>query len=105
MAELINDNLHEIIKSTGKPVLVDFYGDWCSPCKMIAPIIDDLIMEYEGRLEIIKVNVDENSESTAMYGVRSIPTLLVFDCNGELVKKQAGAIPKSRIVEMFEKYL
>lgn len=105
MAELINDNLQEMIKSAGKPVLVDMYADWCGPCKMIGPIIDDLISEYEGKLEIIKVNVDENPKSTAALGVRSIPTLLVFDKNGELVKKQAGAIPKSQIVALFASQL
>jgi len=105
MGELINDNLEAQIKSAGKPVLVDMYAEWCGPCKMIAPIIDELIKEYEGKIEIIKVNVDENPVSTAAFGIRSIPTLLVFDKSGELKKKQAGAIPKSKIVELFESYL
>lgn len=105
MAELVNDNLQELVKSAGKPVLVDMYAEWCGPCKMISPIIDDLIKEYEGKVEIIKVNVDENPVSAADFNVRSIPTLLVFDKLGELKKKQSGAIPKSKIVELFESYI
>ena len=105
MAELVTDNLKELIDSAGKPVLVDMYAEWCGPCKMIGPIIDDLIKEYEGKVEIIKVNVDENPNSAAAFGIRSIPTLLVFDNSGELKKKQSGAIPKSKIVEMFESYI
>ena len=105
MAELKTDNLQELVASAGKPVLVDMYAEWCGPCKMIGPIIDDLIKEYEGKVEIIKGNVDENPVSAAAFGVRSIPTLLVFDKSGELKKKQAGAIPKSKIVELFEGYI
>jgi thioredoxin 1 len=105
MAELTNDNLQEVIKSVGKPVLVDMYAEWCGPCKMIHPIIDDLIKEYDGKLEIIKVNVDVNPVTAAAFSVRSIPTLLVFDKTGELKKKQAGAIPKSQIVALFESYI
>lgn len=105
MAELTNDNLESVIKESGKTVLVDMYAEWCGPCKMISPIIDDLVKEYEGKLEVIKVNVDDNPVSAAAFGVRSIPTLLVFDKNGELVKRQAGAIPKSKIVELFDKFL
>jgi thioredoxin 1 len=102
--ELKNDNLVDVIKESNKPVLVDMYAEWCGPCKMIGPIIDTLASEYDEKLEIIKVNVDENPVSAAAFGVRSIPTLLVFD-KGELVKRQAGAVPKSKIVEMFEKYI
>lgn len=105
MAELINDNLEAYVKSIGKPVLVDMYAEWCGPCKMIAPIIDELIKEYEGKVEIIKVNVDDNPVSAAAFGVRTIPTMLVFDNSGELKKKQSGAMPKSKIIELFENYL
>jgi thioredoxin 1 len=101
MAELTKDNLMELINGTEKPVLVDMYAEWCGPCKMITPIIDELIQEYEGKVEIIKVNVDDNPLSAAAFGVRSIPTLLVFDKKGELVKKHSGAMPKSKIVELF----
>lgn len=105
MANLTNDNLEQVIKESGKTVLVDMYADWCGPCKMITPIIDELIKEYDGKLEIVKVNVDNNPLSVATYGVRTIPTLLVFNKEGELVKKQTGAIPKSKIVELFDKFL
>jgi thioredoxin 1 len=105
MIELSNDNLNQLISESGKVVLVDMYADWCGPCKMITPIIDELSKEYDGKLEVIKVNVDENPVSAAAFSVRSIPTLLVFDKTGELLKKQTGAIPKMKIVELFENYL
>lgn len=103
--DLTNDNLNQLISESGKVVLVDMYADWCGPCKMITPIIEELSKEYDGKLEIIKVNVDENPVSAAAFSVRSIPTLLVFDKTGELVKKHSGAIPKIKIVELFEKFI
>lgn len=104
MIVLTNDKLEQTIKESSKLILVDMYADWCGPCKMIEPIIEEIAKDYEQNLEVIKVNVDENPVSAAAYGVRSIPTLLVFD-KGELVKKQSGAIPKKVIIELFEKFL
>ena len=90
---LTDANFDETIKSD-KPVLVDFWAEWCGPCKMIGPAVEELATDYEGKAVVGKLNVDENPEVTARYGVRNIPTLLVFK-NGSIVDKQIGAAPKS----------
>jgi len=83
------------------PVLVDFWAEWCGPCRMVAPILDDLAKEYAGRLKIVKVNVDENNVSAATYGVRGIPTLLLFK-NGQLVETKVGALPKGQLAAFID---
>lgn len=102
MNVLNNDNILDVIKDFNKPVLIDMYADWCGPCRMIEPIVEEIAKEYEGKVEVLKVNVDENPQSAAYYKVRSIPTLIVLNQNGELHKIQSGAVPKKIIVEMFE---
>jgi thioredoxin 1 len=91
--ELTDSTFDEIIKGE-KPVLVDFWAEWCGPCKMIGPVVEELATDYEGKAVVAKLNVDENPQITARFGVRSIPTLLVFK-NGEIVDKQVGAVPKA----------
>ncbi|AUR53069.1 thioredoxin TrxA [Aquella oligotrophica] len=90
----------DVLKSE-VPVLVDFWAEWCGPCRMVAPILDDLSKEYAGRLKIVKVNVDENSVSAATYGVRGIPTLLLFK-NGQVVETKVGALPKGQLAAFID---
>jgi len=90
----------EVIEST-IPVLVDYWAEWCGPCKMIAPILDELVKEYEGKLKIAKLNIDENQEIPSKYGVRGIPTLMIFkDGNPEATK--VGALSKSQLTAFID---
>ena len=90
----------EVIEST-IPVLVDYWAEWCGPCKMIAPILDELVAEYDGKLKIAKLNIDENQEIPSKYGVRGIPTLMIFkDWNPEATK--VGALSKSQLTAFID---
>ncbi|MGY8988144.1 MAG: thioredoxin [Flavobacteriales bacterium] len=102
--EFTDSNFKEVVLDSDKVVLVDFWAPWCGPCRMIAPIVDELHTELEGKAVIGKVNVDENSEVSTNFGVRNIPTLLIFK-NGEVVDKLVGALPKAQILEKLESHM
>lgn len=104
MALTITDANFEELLTSGQPLVVDFWAQWCGPCKAISPIIEELAKEYEGKANIGKVDVDENDDITARYGIRNIPTILFFK-NGELVDKQVGAATKVAIAAKIDALL
>jgi len=93
----------EVLKST-TPVLVDFWAEWCAPCRMIAPIVEDLAKEYNGKVKFTKLNVDDNPHSAQHYGVRGIPTLLIFN-GGRPVEQVVGAVPKTELKKWLDRAL
>jgi thioredoxin 1 len=101
--EITDANFEEVLKSD-KPVLVDFWAEWCGPCKMIGPIVEELAGDYEGKAVIGKVDVDANPAVASALGIRSIPTLMFFK-NGELVDKQVGAVPKVVLAQKLDAQL
>ena len=101
---LSNDNWKQEVAEAQVPVLVDFWAEWCPPCRMIAPAIDALATAYAGRAKVAKLNVDENPDLAQAHGVRSIPTLLVFR-DGKVVDQQIGALPQSSLARMLDQQL
>jgi len=96
--ELTDDNFDAEVKQSDQPVLVDFWAPWCGPCKMLGPILDELAGEFEGRVKIGKVNIDEHQAVAGQYGVSSIPTLLVFK-GGEVIEQHVGLKPKAALAD------
>ena len=92
------------VLQSDKPVLVDYWAEWCGPCKMIAPILDDVAQSYDGRLQVAKMNVDENRDVPGKYGIRGIPTLMLFK-GGELAATKVGALNKSQLTAFLDGHL
>lgn len=99
-----DDTFENDVLNSDKPVLVDFWAEWCGPCRMVGPVVDELAGEYEGKAKIGKVNVDENAEISTKYGIRSIPSLLIFK-NGEVVDQIVGAVPKNQLKKQLDAQL
>ena len=102
--EFTDDNFESEVLSSDIPVLVDFWAVWCAPCRMVAPIVEELASEKEGSLKVAKMDVDNNPDTAMKFGIRSIPTLLVFK-NGEVVDQIVGAVPKSMIETKIDKHI
>ena len=101
---LTDNNFHDEVINSQTPVLVDFWAEWCGPCRMVGPVVEEIAQEFEGKIKVGKVNVDENQATAAQYGIRSIPTLLFFK-GGQLVNQIVGVQPKTKLVELINKIL
>lgn len=99
-----DDNFDSDVLQSDTPVLVDFWAPWCGPCKSIAPVLEELVGEYGDKLKIVKMNVDENADTPAKYGVRGIPTLMLFK-NGDVTETKVGALSKSQLVAFLDSAL
>jgi thioredoxin 1 len=104
LVTITDDNFEEEVIKSDKPVLIDFWATWCGPCRMIAPIVEEMATEYDGKAKIGKLDVDSNQQTSIKYGVRSIPTLLLFK-GGELKETIIGAVPKAHLVDKLQSVL
>jgi thioredoxin 1 len=102
--EITDANFQELVLNAGQPAMIDFWAEWCGPCRMLTPVVKELSTEYEGRVVVGKVDVDSNPGISMKYGIRNIPTLLFFK-NGEVVDKQVGVVPKGALVNKIEAIL
>lgn len=102
--ELTDANFDEIVLGSDKPVMIDFWAEWCGPCRMVAPVVEEIHNDYDGKAVVAKVNVDENPNISMKFGIRNIPTI-VFLKNGELVDKSVGAVPKNVLTEKLDNLL
>lgn len=102
--QFTDDNFDQEVIKSDIPVLVDFWAVWCGPCRMIAPIVEELSKDYEGKVKVGKLDVDNNPRVASTYGVRSIPTLLIFK-DGEIVEQIVGAVPKGEILKVLNNHM
>ncbi len=103
-AAVTDSSFQQEVLDSEVPVLVDFWAPWCGPCRMVAPVVEEISAQYEGQLKVVKVNTDENPNVASQYGIRSIPTLMIFK-GGQKVDMVVGAVPKTTLANTLEKYL
>lgn len=103
-ASVTDTSFKEDVLDSEIPVLVDFWAPWCGPCRMVAPVVDEIAEQYAGQVKVVKLNTDENPNIASQYGIRSIPTLMIFK-GGQRVDMVVGAVPKTTLANTLEKYL
>jgi thioredoxin 1 len=103
-AEVTDKSFEQEVLNSDVPVLVDFWAPWCGPCRMVAPVVEEIAGQYEGQIKVVKLNTDDNPQVASQYGIRSIPTLMIFK-DGQKVDMVVGAVPKTTLAETLEKYL
>ena len=103
-AAVTDSSFTEQVLESEVPVLVDFWAPWCGPCRMVAPVVEEIAEQYEGQVKVVKLNTDENPQVASQYGIRSIPTLMIFK-GGQRVDMVVGAVPKTTLANTLEKYL
>ncbi|QEL54610.1 thioredoxin TrxA [Chromobacterium paludis] len=101
---ITDDSFEQDVLKAGLPVLVDYWAEWCGPCKMIAPILDEIAKEYDGRLQVMKLNIDQNEQTPPKFGIRGIPTLMLFK-DGQVAGTKVGALSKSQLTAFIDSYL
>jgi thioredoxin 1 len=104
VAEVKEADFKEVVLDSDLPVLVDFWAPWCGPCRMVAPVVEEIAQQYEGKVKVVKLNTDENPQIASQYGIRSIPTLIVFK-DGQKQDTVVGAVPKTTLSNTLEKHL
>ncbi len=104
IVHVTDDSFESEVLQSSQPVLIDYWAEWCGPCKMIAPVLDDIADEYNGKLKVVKLNIDENPNTPPRYGIRGIPTLMLFK-NGEVEATKVGAVSKSQLVAFIDSNL
>ena len=103
-AQVTDSSFKTDVLESEVPVLVDFWAPWCGPCRMVAPVVDEIAEQYAGQIKVVKLNTDENPNTARQYGIRSIPTLMIFK-GGQRVDMVVGAVPKTTLASTLEKYL
>lgn len=104
IVKVTDDSFEQEVLSSDTPVLVDYWAEWCGPCKMIAPVLDELADEYDGKFKVAKLNIDENPNTPPKYGIRGIPTLMLFK-NGEIEDTKVGAVSKTDLTEFLNSHV